>query len=425
MLPFHESNHVSVPTVAPDNRADSSVGHMMLNASPALSSMMSLPVQTDFDETAVDMEGIPSHDRQRTSVAWPESSFSEQRQPKASIALEDTPTYTNTETIKGFEGTRLTSYSGFGTTDPIFTGESSDDTPAAPPLFKRGPSLRLKDPVPQASSSEATFQFDVSRSGKVIIDRPQEEYMDIDDAQDPVFDMPPVEPEPIVEPVVVIPDTIVEEEDAPPPLPTKVADEITPEVVADYSLGQSIAIPFNDASGAIKPPDRWSSIECIMWLKGLKFKDFVDIFYNNGFEGAQLVLLSVDSFKSLRNITPARCQELIDAIDAMRDAGGWHPPEITPEYFPVKPLPPALRAGSMLLSLAMPAAAKQNTNLPCDVCRKNKAILVCLQGCDSRPFCRGCFSFIHMSLDPAQRSYHVVQPFDDGLTAACNSRLPC
>jgi hypothetical protein len=236
--------------------------------------------------------------------------------------------------------------------------------------------------------------------------------MDIEDSHEPVFDMQPTQVVAVAEPVPE-PEP---EEDAPPPLPTKVADDIVPEVVADYSIGSSIAIPFADAGAYPKPPDRWSSIECIMWLKAHKFKDFTDIFYNNGFEGAQLVLLSVDSFKSLRNITAARCQELIDAIDVVRIADGWTPPDIAPEYFPVKPLPPDLRPGSTLLSLAMPAAAKQSKDLPCDVCRKNKAILVCLQGCESRPFCRGCFSFIHMSLDPTQRSYHVVQPFDDGLT---------
>lgn len=46
------------------------------------------------------------------------------------------------------------------------------------------------------------------------------------------------------------------------------------------------------AKPALKPSE-WSFNDCVKWLRYHDLKDFVDTFYNNGFEGRQLVALQV------------------------------------------------------------------------------------------------------------------------------------
>lgn len=40
-------------------------------------------------------------------------------------------------------------------------------------------------------------------------------------------------------------------------------------------------------------PSQWPFNDCVKWLRHHGFKDFVDTFYNNGFEGRHLVALQV------------------------------------------------------------------------------------------------------------------------------------
>lgn len=87
-----------------------------------------------------------------------------------------------------------------------------------------------------------------------------------------------------------------------------------------------------------------------MWLRHGGFKEFQDIFYNNGFEGWHLVNLSFDSFGGIRTLKPERINALLDAITGLKEAGSWTvprdkpekpaelpPPELVPELPPVPP----------------------------------------------------------------------------------------
>eukprot|EP00042_Codosiga_hollandica_P058384 m.879168 g.879168 ORF g.879168 m.879168 type:complete len:1515 (-) comp59842_c0_seq1:179-4723(-) len=149
----------------------------------------------------------------------------------------------------------------------------------------------------------------------------------------------------------------------------------------------------------IVPTEQWSSIECIMWLKHAGFKDFVDTFYSNGFEGAQLVLLSVESFGGMRAHPAARCAELIAAIDQLKDNGGWDP--LNPDAPPRNPLA-ASKASSI-------QTTSKSTTVKCDVCRAKLAALSCPEGCAGRLFCTDCFSFIHQTMGLIERQSHNAQ----------------
>ncbi len=68
-------------------------------------------------------------------------------------------------------------------------------------------------------------------------------------------------------------------------------------------------------------PSQWTPIQVMTWLKFHGFKDFVDTFYSNGFDGSHLVAMQVESFGGIRNLTKERCRELIGAISRLVDRG--------------------------------------------------------------------------------------------------------
>lgn len=88
----------------------------------------------------------------------------------------------------------------------------------------------------------------------------------------------------------------------------------------------SMVVPVEEEVMVLREPEKWSSIECMMWLKHNGFKEFTDIFYSNGFEGWHLVNLSFDSFAGVRTLTPARITALLEAITALKAAGSWTVP---------------------------------------------------------------------------------------------------
>ena len=156
----------------------------------------------------------------------------------------------------------------------------------------------------------------------------------------------------------------------------------------------------------IIPPAEWTSVECFRWLKYHGFKEFVDVFYNNGFEGAQLVLVTVESFAAMRNIPRSRSAELIAAISKLKKAGGW----VEPKEGDTPPSNAQEQAQSAIEGSAKYPLEK---NQKCDVCRSQRAILLCLEGCEGRTFCQSCWTFVHNVLDPAQRAKHVAQSLED------------
>ena len=265
------------------------------------------------------------------------------------------------------------------------------NTAAVPLMNGVGP-----EPVGPAEQDEPLLYEDVSVPAPKRYSAPPVTEPPLD-AIDPSFEQSIYEDVPDVPKASRRPAPVQEPEPAPQ------AELIEPEAQANYAASNvhaATAVPFDPSKDELVAPELWSSIECIMWLKHHKFKDFVDVFYNNGFEGSQLVLLSVDSFRSLRNISPERCQELIDAIDVLKGNGGWLPPDI--DVAPIFTRP---------LTSPRPNATPPEPRL-CDVCRNKTAILICLQGCQSRPFCKDCFQYVHMSLSPEQRKEHVIQHLD-------------
>lgn len=91
------------------------------------------------------------------------------------------------------------------------------------------------------------------------------------------------------------------------------------------------APPVEEEPLVLGAPDSWSSVECMMWLKHNGFKEFTDIFYNNGFEGWHLVNVTFDSFSSLRSLSHTRIYDLLDAVAALKAAGGWTVPRNEPK----------------------------------------------------------------------------------------------
>ena len=154
------------------------------------------------------------------------------------------------------------------------------------------------------------------------------------------------------------------------------------------------------------PPAEWTSVECFRWLKYHGFKEFVDVFYNNGFEGAQLVLVTVESFAAMRNIPRSRSADLIAAISKLKKAGGWIEPKDGDQ-------PSSNAQESAQSGIEGTAKYPLEKNQTCDVCRSQRAILLCLEGCEGRPFCQSCWTFVHNVLDPVQRARHVVQSLED------------
>jgi hypothetical protein len=134
--------------------------------------------------------------------------------------------------------------------------------------------------------------------------------------------------------------------------------------LAKADLFTSSAEPARDE---MKPPLEWLFSECVVWLKFHGFNEFVDTFYNNGFEGRHLVALQVESFAGMKSHPPARCKQLIDAIRQLKRAGGWKAPaEDEPpaqggeESFGFDSLPPV--SPPSLPSSARPALAARSAS---------------------------------------------------------------
>ncbi|EDQ88459.1 uncharacterized protein MONBRDRAFT_37412 [Monosiga brevicollis MX1] len=89
---------------------------------------------------------------------------------------------------------------------------------------------------------------------------------------------------------------------------------------------KAAAVKAANEAKRLRHPREWSFNECVKWLKFHGFADFVDTFYNNGFEGSHLVLLQAQSFAGMRTHTPERVRELIDKIAELKAAGAWTPP---------------------------------------------------------------------------------------------------
>eukprot|EP00050_Salpingoeca_kvevrii_P007631 m.297478 g.297478 ORF g.297478 m.297478 type:complete len:803 (-) comp13619_c0_seq1:241-2649(-) len=111
------------------------------------------------------------------------------------------------------------------------------------------------------------------------------------------------------------------------------------------------------------PPKKWTSIECITWLRHNGFQDFQDTFYNNGFEGRHLVALSVESFGGTKAHTPDRCRELVAAIRQLKAVGYWIPPKKETEEESSASVTPAIPPIGVPLSQAPPALPPVNKSM--------------------------------------------------------------
>lgn len=103
--------------------------------------------------------------------------------------------------------------------------------------------------------------------------------------------------------------------------------------------------PAEEEALVLGDPEKWSSIECMMWLKHHGFKEFTDIFYSNGFEGWHLVNLTYDSFAGVKTLTPARINALLAAIEELKQVGSWTVPtekEAPPAHVPAQPTQPTI-----------------------------------------------------------------------------------
>ncbi|EGD78868.1 hypothetical protein PTSG_01845 [Salpingoeca rosetta] len=127
----------------------------------------------------------------------------------------------------------------------------------------------------------------------------------------------------------------------------------------------------------MRHPSQWSFNECVAWLRHHDFKEFVDVFYNNGFEGKHLVALQARSFTGVRSVSQDRVLALIDAIARLKEVGYWVPPDIDDDDvdtlapleeeeapsgppLPTTPAPPS----TLPPSLATPAAPSSSTAAP-------------------------------------------------------------
>lgn len=73
-----------------------------------------------------------------------------------------------------------------------------------------------------------------------------------------------------------------------------------------------------DAAPLPADPKTWMGAEVLRWLKQEDLKDFTDVFYANGFDGATLVTLHSSSFKA-GGFDPDRCDKLQLALDKLLD----------------------------------------------------------------------------------------------------------
>ena len=89
-----------------------------------------------------------------------------------------------------------------------------------------------------------------------------------------------------------------------------------PNVVRSASI---IKVP--DAAPALsQSPKDWMNSDVLRWLKSEDLKDFQDVFYANGFDGATLVTLHSSSFKA-GGFDAERCDVLQLSLDKLADMG--------------------------------------------------------------------------------------------------------
>ena len=80
-------------------------------------------------------------------------------------------------------------------------------------------------------------------------------------------------------------------------------------------------------TGSVAPtlgtnPAAWSAVEVIQWLSYKEHRSFRDLFYANGFEGKQLVQLTVPSFGAVKNISLGDIKMLCRDIERL-NREGW------------------------------------------------------------------------------------------------------
>ena len=184
-------------------------------------------------------------------------------------------------------------------------------------------------------------------------------------------------------------------------------------------------------------PREWIGIEVITWLKHHGFKDFIDTFYSNGFEGAQLVQLQVESFAGIRALSRERCQELITAIAALKRQGWWLPPldetdeddAGLSEQAASPPLLPGMVPGPSEPAAAVaapppprvPSAGASRAGEPvCEVCQLFPASVRC-DGLCNKSICAGCSDYLHNGLPDVSRQRHRLSSISASSSAAAGS----
>eukprot|EP00051_Salpingoeca_urceolata_P030074 m.8041 g.8041 ORF g.8041 m.8041 type:complete len:1480 (+) comp3107_c0_seq1:327-4766(+) len=302
--------------------------------------------------------------------------------------------------------------------DPPWLARPPGQPPTQPPSWARRPS---DTDTASGSSGDGT----VARSGSGSLTAGSLSHKRPAPAT-PTSALAPATPTPTSAPATPTPASAP----APAPLPVRSAG-IAVHEPEQYGNQEVV-----DATEAAKPvlvhPRTWSSIEVLSWLKYHGFKDFVETFYNNGFEGKHLVALTVGSFSGMRKYTTDRVIELIGAIQVLKRDGGWVRPDDDDDDSGgggggigaggLNPGATLIGPGGIPLSGAGSTATLPGATLPgagespqfCDSCYSRPPTVRCNGSCN-KFYCDACSDRLHGHLVGAALLPHQLVPLGSNI----------